>query len=394
MPPNRGYAITRAGSARPIWDALLVGFGIGLLIAASAGGPLRASAEGLNPLTAGSDSTPINITAASGIEWDQNKQIYVARGNAVAIRGTSEVHADVLTAHYRPSKDKSQGGNEVYRLDADGHVVIIAPNRTVVGDQAIYDVDQQIGIVTGQHLRLTTPTDVVTARDSLEWYDQQQVAVARGDAVAIRGARRIRADVLTAHFIKDKSAAVGPKAAAIRSGEGKAGDERAAKPAGPAPAASQAKAGAASQTKAGAAAGAGSRGGPDVPEEGNSRLSRADAQGHVVVVTATDIGRGDYGVYNAQTGIVTLLGNVTVTRGQDEVKGQYAVMDLNTNVSRMMTIAAKPDAPAPRVEGLFYRQDAAQASSGAKKSNSKPASGGTPKSSGGTPKSSGGTPKS
>ena len=47
--------------------------------------------------------------------------------------------------------------------------------------------------------------------------------------------------------------------------------------------------------------------------------------------TATDIGRGDYGVYNADTGIVTLLGNVTITRGQDVIRGQYAVVDLNTN---------------------------------------------------------------
>ena len=85
----------------------------------------------------------------------------------------------------------------------------------------------------------------------------------------------------------------------------------------------------------------------------SSRISRVDAQGHVVVWNATDVGRGDYGVYNADTGIVTLLGNVTITRGQDVVRGQYAVVDLNTNVSRMMTVAAKPGAPAPRVEGLL-----------------------------------------
>ena len=42
---------------------------------------------------------------------------------------------------------------------------------------------------------MTTPTDVVTARDSLEWYDQKQIAVARGDAVAIRNGKTIKADV-------------------------------------------------------------------------------------------------------------------------------------------------------------------------------------------------------
>ena len=74
--------------------------------------------------------------------------------------------------------------------------------QTVVGDRAVYDVDQGIGVVTGKGLKLTTATDVVTARDSLEWYDQKQIAVARGDAVAIRNGKTIKADILTAYMVK------------------------------------------------------------------------------------------------------------------------------------------------------------------------------------------------
>jgi len=348
--------------------------GLVLVLAGWVHEPPFAAAQGLNPLGATAGSQPIDITADTGIEWDQDKQVYIARGNAVAIRGTSEVHADVLTAHYRPSKGKSgEGGNEVYRLDADGHVVIKGPNRTIIGDQAVYDVDQQIGIVTGRHLQLTTPTDVVTARDSLEWYDQQQVAVARGDAVAIRGNRRIRADVLTAHFIKDKSATGPPPGGKPVDGKSVPGP-MAAKSAAPTSAAAVKPGRAAGPARSGAGNGA-----VDA-DASNSRISRVDAQGHVVVVTATDIGEGDYGVYNALTGIVTLLGNVTITRGQDAVKGQYAVVDLNTNVSRMMTVAAKPGAPAPRVEGLFYRQDATPGAKGAQKSSARHAGAAAPKS--------------
>ncbi|MBV8118503.1 MAG: hypothetical protein JO081_01015 [Alphaproteobacteria bacterium] len=345
-------------------------FGLAFAVVGSVCEPGSSAGQGLNPLAATSASKPIDISAENGIEWDQNKQVYTARGNAVAIRGTSEVHADVLTAHYRPSKNKSDGGNEVYRLDADGRVVIKAPNRTVVGDQAVYDVDQQIGVVTGQHLKLTTPTDVVTARDSLEWYDQQQVAVARGDAIAIRGDRRIRADVLTAHFIKDNTALAGAPMAAKPS-EGKpAGGATTSIPAPASLAPVSAKSGQGPQ-----AGKSGRAHGPSEGDEAGSKLSRVDAQGHIVVVTATDIARGDYGVYNAQTRIVTLLGNVTITRGQDTVRGEYAVVDLNTNVSRMMTVAARPGAPPPRVEGLFYRQDATTAPNGAKKPGSKPVAG-------------------
>lgn len=287
-----------------------------------------ADAQGLS-LGGVSEQRPIEISADSGIEWQQNAQVYIARGNAVAKRGTSEVHADTLTAHYRPSKT-SGGENEIYRLDADGHVTIKGERETVVGDQAVYDVDQQIGVVTGKALKLTTATDVVTARDSLEWYDQKQVAVARGDAVAVRETKRIRADVLTAHMTKDqpKPATGTPTAAPAKA---------AAKPGNPAP-------------------------GP-LGDEG-SKISRIDAQGNVLVSTETDVGHGDYGVYNADSGIATLLGNVTITRGPNAVRGQYAVMDLNNNVDRMMAAPATPGTPPTRVEGLFVRQEQSAAPPG------------------------------
>src|SRR5246500_813327 len=177
---------------------------IGLLGAGGLSGPPSAAAQGLS-LSGVSEDRPIEVSADHGIEWQQDAQVYVARGNAVAKRGTTEVSADTLTAHYRPSKGAG-GDTEVYRLNADGHVTIKGETQTVIGDQAVWDVDQQMGIVTGKALKLTTPTDVVTARDSLEWYDQKQVAVARGDAVAVReNVKRIRADVLTAHMTKDRA---------------------------------------------------------------------------------------------------------------------------------------------------------------------------------------------
>jgi lipopolysaccharide export system protein LptA len=288
--------------------------------------PLPAAAQGL---TAGaiSEDRPVAISATSGIEWQQDARVYIARGDAIAKRGMTEVHADTLTAHYRPSKTAGSD-TEVYRLDADGHVLIKGETQTVVGDQAVWDVDQQTGIVTGKVLKLTTPTDVVTARDSLEWYDQKQVAVARGDAVAVRdNAKRIRADVLTAHMTKARPGEIKPQA--------QSGKLPLTAPA----------------TKSAAAAGSPS------PNDEGSRISRVDAQGNVLVSTATDVGRGDYGVYDADTGIVTLLGNVTISRGENAVRGQYAVVDLNNNVSRMLPTAGTPGAPPARVEGLFVRQD-------------------------------------
>jgi len=319
-----------------------------LLLLGAVAGPGPATAQGLN-LGAASDSRPGEIQADSGIEWQQSAQVYIARGNAVATRGTTEIHADTLIAHYRPVKGAGEGGaTEIYRLDADGHVTIKSPTQTVVGDHAVYDVDQTLGVVTGKGLKMTTPTDVVTARDSLEWYDQKQIAVARGDAVATRGPKTIKADILTAYMVKT----------APQGGNGQPGTSKPAASASPAAAKS-----AGAKPDAGKPAAAKPAAPPGAPNE-ESKISRVDAQGHVVVTNGSDEGRGDYAVYNAETGICSLIGNAVLTRDKDVVKGQYAVMDLNRNVSRILPASSLPGSPSQRVQGLFVRQDATAAPGG------------------------------
>jgi lipopolysaccharide export system protein LptA len=309
--------------------------------------PLGARAQ----LGTADNSSPINIQADSGIEWQQDKQIYIARGNAVATRGDGTIKADTLIAHYREAKGSTTPANaenntEIYRIEADGNVTITRDNRTVVGDHADYDMDQGVGIVRGKALKMTTTADVVTARDTLEWYDTKQIAVARGDAVAVHNGRTIKGDVLTAYMVKNAP-------------EGK--QTQPGKPPPPAkPASAPGKPGAA----------------PADSEE--SKINRIDAQGHVVVVSATDIGRGDYGVYNAATGICTLLGNVTVTRGAEVITGQYAVMDMNTNISRVLPASALPGSTQKRVTGLFVKQDLAGAAGSASPAKPAPTTGKAP----------------
>src|SRR5437899_8779128 len=175
----------------------VIGIGIALLSA------LPWSPAGAQ-LVAPGDNSPLQIQADSGIEWQQDAHLYVARGNAVASRGPGEIRADTLVAHYREAKGGGNTGanTEIYRVEAEGHVLLKRDAQTVVGDRAVYDVDQAIAVVTGKGLKLTTPSDLVTARDSLEWYDQKQVAVARGDAVAVRAGKTIKADILTAYMTK------------------------------------------------------------------------------------------------------------------------------------------------------------------------------------------------
>jgi lipopolysaccharide export system protein LptA len=285
---------------------LLIGCAAGLALPAGAAyAPLAAQGLGL---TDSNDKRPLNVQADQGLEWQQDKKVYIARGNARASRGKATLYADTLTAHYREaSPDGSKprdpgsltGSTEIYRIEADGNVRLKTETQTVFGDHGVYDLDSATAIVTGQHLRLVTPSDVVTARDSLEWYDDKLVAVARGDALAVREPKRLAGDVLTAQIVK--------------------------------------------------------------PADGPSRISRIDAQGHVVVTTTNEIARGAAGVYNADSGIVTLAGGVTITRGDDEMRGQYGVVDVNTNVSRVLSSPPGDSTRRTPVQGLVIPRGPAAA---------------------------------
>ena len=89
------------------------------------------------------------------------------------------------------------------------HLDPLAPENIVFLLRMImgYRLVQAVLVVTGKNLRMVTPRDQVTARDSLEWYDRKQLGVARGNALAVRDDRRVRGDILTSTMLK---AANGP----------------------------------------------------------------------------------------------------------------------------------------------------------------------------------------
>ncbi len=252
---------------------------------ATPGGP--GSATSL-PGGAGSNKLPVDVQADNAIEWHQDEKAYVARGNASAVRGTTTVYADVLTAYYRETKDK---GTNVYRMTAEGNVHVVSPSQQVFGEHGVYDTDRQLGVMTGAGLKLVTQSDVVTARDSLEYYDNTKLAVARGDAIAVRNLNRMRADTLVAQFKEDAN--------------------------------------------------------------GNLVMERLDGIGNVLITTPTDVALCDRVMYSISTDVAVLIGDVKITRGDDQVNGDAAEMNMKTHVNRVLSGGR-------RVEGLLTPQQTDQ----------------------------------
>jgi len=299
-----------------------------------------ASAQAINMTQGG----PITVTSQGGIEWRQPQQEVIAEQSAKAVRGNVTVTADQLIAHYRKkagapgqpaaagaagsgSSDGLEGGNEIYLLEGQGNVHIFTATDQAVGDHGAYDMDQGVLVLTGHDLKMTTPTYVVTSRDSLEYWSNEHMAVARGDAVLVTNTgRRIAADVLVAYT--NPGPASGGQPAAAKTAV-------AAKPGQPADAID-----------------------PTDPATSGS-LKLVNAIGHVVIMTATDIVQGDRAVYDPALGIARIAGHVHITRGQNELVGSEALVNMKTGISRLLSRSRD------QVKGLIMPNQASQASGAA-----------------------------
>jgi lipopolysaccharide export system protein LptA len=267
-----------------------------------------------------SQGGPVEVTATDGIEWRQQEQVVIARGEARAVRGAVTVEADRLLARYRPRGNATAanpqppsegpgGGGEIWRLEAEGNVVVSTATDRAEGDRAVYDMDQAVMVITGRNLRLVNPDNTLTARDSVEYWSARRMAVARGNAVVVTSdGRRVRADTLVAHFAETPAPGAAPA-------------QRPAPGAGPAP----------------------------------SSLERVEAFGNVEIRTEQEVVRGDRGVYSPNSGLARLLGQVRIIRGENTLTGQEAIVNMRTSVARLVS------APGARVQGLVVpQQDGAQ----------------------------------
>ncbi|MBS1016633.1 LptA/OstA family protein [Acetobacter persici] len=351
LPPSAKLAVAPGLMALPLLAALFCGTAHAQSIDLSHGGQ-------------------ITVTAAGGFDWDQNQKKVTAYDQAKAVRGDVTVTADKLIAYYRkkttpdgapapenaaagtpagpnapaaaagtpaaptgqppapastpappdtkpadgkPADSKagsgdpdSSGANEIYRLEAVGHVHIYTQTDQGWGDKAVYDMDQAVLVMTGNALKLTTPQDILTARDSMEYYSQQRISIGRGNAtVTTNDNRQIRADVLVGYSAPPDQSA-------------QPADQK--KDAG--------------QTSS------------DPLANGSGKLEKVNAFGHVWVRTQTETVTGDRGVYVPDTGIARIVGNVHITRGPNQIQGAAAIINMHTGLATMT------ERPGSRVSGL------------------------------------------
>lgn len=242
----------------------------------------------------GKKGAPVTIEASNGIEWRQDKKVYIARGNATVSRGTLILRAEVLTAYYRGKSGKgkalggamTKAGSNIYRVTAAGNVRITDGDKIITGGFGVYNLDTGVFVLTGGKIMMKTASQMITATGKLEYRSKEKTAIVEGNAVAIQDDKKVTADRFVATF----------------------------------------------------------QDGPD----GKLQVKRVVAEGNVVITTKTELVSADRGVYDHQSGIAEMIGNVKLTRGDSQLNGDRAVVNLKTGVSQLLASRG-----GGRVRGLF-----------------------------------------
>ncbi len=220
----------------------------------------------------GDQDKPLEIFADDGIEWRREEKVYIARGNAVAKQGDVTLRANVLRARYQGEGDSG----DITKIEASGNVRIISPDTQVYGQQGTYDVPSDVMRMTGEGLKLESGDDVVTANESLEYRPSERLAIAKGRAQVERFDRaKGTSNVVRADTLTATFA-------------------------------------------------------PD-----GKSLEVVDAIDNVEVLTPCEYVAADVGRYMVAEQLANLDGNVRITRGQNQLNGNKAEVDLKTGVSTL-----------------------------------------------------------
>jgi lipopolysaccharide export system protein LptA len=69
---------------------------------------------------------------------------------------------------------------------------------------------------------------------------------------------------------------------------------------------------------------------PGAPNGTGIQIDRLDATGGVTVHSPSETAKGDFGVYDLNRKLITLVGNVELVRGDSNILGSRLVIDLNS----------------------------------------------------------------
>ena len=223
---------------------------------------------------------PVEIYAEQGIEWHKNDNKYLAIGNAIAKSGKMSVNSDRIEAFYEESDNS---GMDIKLVKAHRNVIVTDENLKIVGGKlAEYNLRKDYFSIFGQNLILTSQENKLESNNKMDFWSTLVVAIASGKAKAQKGNEfKIKAEKLVWYL-----------------------------------------------------------------NENDKKIDVKKIFGfeNVSIYTNNEVAFSDKALYNKVTGICKLFGNVKLQKGDSFLTGDYAEVDLNKGISKLL--------PAPNFDKL------------------------------------------
>jgi len=215
----------------------------------------------------------IKITSDDGIEWHQNEQKIVAIKNVVAKKDGMILNSQKITALYKNSEKKNQK-TAIYYVIAEEDVFMNNNTAKAYGEKLEYDIEKEIILLSGKPAKIKTESEVITAKDVIEYYPKKEIAIGRGDVTLVKGDKTISADIMKAYFTKSRLTQ-------------------------------------------------------------NLEVDRIEFFDNIKITTPNEVLTGDKGIYYAKKSIATISDNVKITQGKNSLSGDYAEINLKTGFSKL-----------------------------------------------------------
>ena len=138
----------------------------------------------------------------------------------------------------------------------------------------MYTVDTGVFVLRGGDLMLKNKSQTITATGRIEYRDRDRRAYVIGNAKVVDGKRILRADRFIAHL--------------------------------------------------------------EDARDDKVKVRRVEARGNVVITTEDEVIRASNGDYDTRTRVAVLTGDVKLTRGNNQLNGEKAIVNLQPGVSRMV----------------------------------------------------------
>ena len=223
---------------------------------------------------------PVEIYAEQGIEWHKNDNKYLAIGNAIAKSGKMSVNSDRIEAFYEESDNS---GMDIKLVKAHRNVIVTDENLKIVGGKlAEYNLRKDYFSIFGKNLILTSQENKLESNNKMEYWRTKGVAIASGKAKAQKGNEfKIKAEKLVWYL-----------------------------------------------------------------NENDKKIDVKKIFGfeNVSIYSNNEVAFSDKALYNKESGICKLFGNVKLQKGDSFLTGDYAEVDLNKGISKLL--------PAPNFDKL------------------------------------------